>query len=401
MADGAVLSLRLGWHRFKPAWSVRPIRRAFAGALTARAAQAMMPLTILLLFRQRTGSFAAAGAAVTAYSLASVFSSPAIARLADRWGSPVLASAGAVNAASLIALAVTPSPATSWIAVTVAGASAPPLAAALRATIVSTLSAERDRAAVFSLDAIATELLFVVGPAVVSAATALGKTADALFAASGLVVLGSVLSARSDRPTTGRPTPSSATAHSPRPGQARLLARWLAVTAAQMAAIGFVEVAAAARVIQFGEPAAAGTVLAVWAAGSIAGGIIYSSRDWPGQSSAHLRVLLLALAAGFAIVTAARSMMVLYPLMFTAGLACAPAAAALTASFSAHMNRAEHFAWLAACGSLGGAVGYAAAGLLIAHTTITATILAGAALPAAAAASIPRTAPPRRPVPPI
>jgi hypothetical protein len=389
VADQAVPPLRPGWRRYGPAWSVRPVRQAFAGTLTARMAQTMIPLALLLLFRQRTGSFAAAGLAVAVSGLAFVAGGPVVARLADRRGPRVLAVAGAVSAASLVLLAVTSSPVVSWVAVAAAGASTPPLTAALRATITAELPAARDRAAAFSLDAIATELLFVAGPALVAAAAALGGTADALFAAAGLVVTGSALVTRAAGRDARRPAPVAAA-----PRRSASLTPWLAVGAAQMAAIGFVEVAAAARVIQLGHPAAAGTVLAVWAAGSIAGGLAYGSRDWPGPVSGQLRVLLLLLAAGLAVVAAAGNLVALYPLMFAAGLACAPAATALATSFGARANRAESFAWLASSGSLGGSAGYAAAGLLLAHATVTAAILAGAALPAAAAAAVPRSAAP-------
>ncbi|MGD0699362.1 MAG: hypothetical protein ABSA02_05700 [Trebonia sp.] len=49
-------------------------------------AQTMMPLTVLLLFRQRTGSFAAAGIAVAVFGIAFVAGGPVTARLADRHG---------------------------------------------------------------------------------------------------------------------------------------------------------------------------------------------------------------------------------------------------------------------------------------------------------------------------
>jgi hypothetical protein len=361
----------------------------------------MIPLTILLLFRQRTGGITAAGLAVAAFGLAFVAGGPVIARLADRRGPRVLAVAGGVNAASLVLLAVTASPVASWIAVAAAGASTPPLTSALRATIITRLAAERDRAAVFSLDAIATELLFVAGPALVSAAAALGETADALFAAAGLVVAGCALvtraaSRRDRRPALVSAALVSAARHqapvAAAPRRSPSLAPWLAISAAQMAAIGLVEVAAAARVIQLGDPAAAGTVLAVWAAGSIAGGLIYGSRDWPGAAPGQLRVLLVLLAAGFAVVAVAGSLAVLYPLMFAAGLACAPAAAALTTSFGARASQAESFAWLASAASLGGSAGYAAAGLLLAHAPLAVTILTGAAVAAASAAVVPRSA---------
>jgi predicted MFS family arabinose efflux permease len=389
-----------GWRRYEPVWSVRPVRRAFTGTLIARTAQTMLPLTILLLVRQRTGSFTEAGIAVAVSGLATVAGGPVTARLADRRGPHVLAVAGAVNAASLVLLAVTASPAVSWIAVAAAGLSVPPLTAALRATITVGLTTERDRAAAFSLDAIATELLFIAGPALVSAAAALGGTADALFAASGLVVTGSALITRAAARTVRQPVPATTirrTGRYSRAGQAAMLAPWLAIGSAQMAAIGFVEVAATARVIHLGDSAAAGTVLAVWAVGSMTGGLIYGGRDWPGQASGQLRVLLLLLAAGYAIVSVAGDLAALYPLMFVAGLACAPAVTALTTTFSAYANRTESFAWLASATSLGGSAGYAAGGYLVARDPITTAFLVGAALPVIAAAMVPRSRPSDRP----
>jgi hypothetical protein len=402
VADQAAPSLPRGWRRYGPVWSVRPVRRAFAGTLIARMAQTMIPLTLLLLFRERTGSFAAAGVAVAAFGLAFVAGGPVTARLADQWGTWIMAGAGAVSAASLVLLGVAASPAVSWIAVVIGGVSVPPLSSALRATIVVGLTAEGDRAAAFSLDAIATELLFVAGPGLVSAAAALGEVADALFVAAGLVLAGSAVIARAAGRDVRRSRPIAAAGRHSRARRTALLAPWLAVGAAQMGAIGFVEVAVTARVVQLGDPAAAGTILAVWAAGSIAGGLAYGGRDWPGPAVRQLRVLLLLLAVGLAMVTAAGSMVLLYPLMFAAGIACAPAVTALTTSFSAAgtgadvaagtgANRTQRFAWLASASSLGGSAGYAAAGLLLAHATITTTILAGAALPVAAAAIVPRT----------
>ena len=133
VADQAVAPPRPGWRRCRAGRSVRPVRLAFAGTLTARMAQTMIPLTLLLLFRERTGSFAAAGLAVAVSGLAFVAGGPVVARLADRRGPRVLAVAGAVSAASLVLLAVTASPVVSWVAVAAAGASTPPLTAALRA----------------------------------------------------------------------------------------------------------------------------------------------------------------------------------------------------------------------------------------------------------------------------
>jgi hypothetical protein len=385
--------MRAGLRRYGSVWSVRPVRWVFTGTLIARMAQTMMPLAMLLLFRQRTGSFAAAGSAVAVFGLAFVVGGPVTARLADRHGARVLFAAGGVNAAAVILLALTASLVVSWIAVAVAGLSVPPLTSALRVTIAARLTGDRDRAAAFSMDAIATEVLFVAGPAVVSAAVALGGSADALVAAGGLVVIGcAVVTVAADR-NARQPAPGTAGSRHRGAGQAAVLAPWLAIAAAQMGSVGFVEVAATARVIQLGHPASAGTVLAFWAVGSAAGGLVYGSRDWPGTAVSQLRVLLLLLAVGFTIVTVSGSLVWLYPLMFTAGLSCAPAVTTLTTSFSnarGIANRAESYAWLASSASLGGSAGYAVAGLMLVHATITTTILAGAALPILAIAIVPR-----------
>jgi MFS family permease len=246
--DQAVPSVRRGYRRYGQVWSVRPVRWAFSGTLIARMAQTMRPLALLLVFRQRTGSFAVAGLAVAVFGLACVAGGPVTARLAGRGGRGVLVSAGAFNAAALVLLAVTASPVVAWIAVVAAGVSVPPLTSALRATIVASIVPDRERAAAFALDAVATELLFVAGPALVSAAVALGAAADALIVAGGLVITGSAFVARmaGHRPAAGLSPARGAGAR-----QAAKLAPWLAVGAAQMAAIGFIEVAATALAVKF------------------------------------------------------------------------------------------------------------------------------------------------------
>jgi Major Facilitator Superfamily len=402
MAERAAGTPAPGWRRYRPAGSVPAVRRAFTGTLISRLAQTMIPLALLLLLRQRTGSFTAAGVAVAVFGLASVAGGPVTARLAERHGPRVLAGTGLVSGAFLVVLALTTSPAVTWAAVALSGVTVPPLTAALRATVTASLAAEADRAAAFSLDAIATELLFVAGPALVGVASAARATGAALVAAGCLTAAGAALAARAAvrpagraGPARGAAAPVTAAGARPDPaevGRARrwALLPWLVAGAAQMGAIGFVEVAAAARVTALGHPAAAGGVLAVWAAGSVAGGLAYGTRTWPGSPAGRLRWLLVLSGGGFAAVTAAGSMALLYPLMFTAGLACAPAAAALAACFSARASRTTAFAALAAASSLGGSAGYAAAGLLLGHAAVAGVLLTGAGLSALAAAAVPR-----------
>lgn len=376
-----------GFRRYRPMWSVRPLRWTFAGVLIARLGQTMMPLALLLTFRQRAGGFAVAGIAVAVFAIASAAAGPLIARMVDRYGAGITLASGMVSAAGLTLLASTASPVMMWVGLVIAGASIPPLSATLRAAIANDLPAGSDRTAAFSLDAIGTELLFICGPALVGLAVAVGTAADALVLAAGLLLAGTITTV-----LTGRSHLRLATPGSRRDVVAGLIGRlapWLAIAAIQMAAVGFIEVGVTGRTVELGHPAAAGTALSVWAAGSAIGGLVFGARDWPGRPDRQLAVLLVLVAFGFAVVAAARTLPVLYPLMFVAGLSCAPAATALTSSFSQaaaqKAGRTQEFAWLEASVDVGGSAGYAAAGLVLAHSGIVITLLAGAALPIAAA----------------
>ena len=69
VTDSLTPAAARGFRRYRPVWSVRPLRWTFAGVLTARLGQTMMPLALLLLFRQRAGGFAVAGIAVAVFGV--------------------------------------------------------------------------------------------------------------------------------------------------------------------------------------------------------------------------------------------------------------------------------------------------------------------------------------------
>ena len=115
-----------GYRRYRPVWSVRPLRWIFAGVLTAGLGQTMMPLALLLLFHQRVGGFALAGIAVAVYGVTFAAAGPVIARMADRHGAVIVLAAGLASAACVALLAVTTSPVMTWAGLVVAGASTPP-----------------------------------------------------------------------------------------------------------------------------------------------------------------------------------------------------------------------------------------------------------------------------------
>ena len=89
-------------------------------------------LAIVLLVADRTGSFAAAGAAVSAFALGAALA-PLRGRLVDARGAPVLVAFGAAHAAGLLLLLTAPEGVATVAAAGFAGAAAPPLIATARA----------------------------------------------------------------------------------------------------------------------------------------------------------------------------------------------------------------------------------------------------------------------------
>ena len=90
---------------------------------------ASVGLAIVLLVTHRTGSFAAAGAAVAAFSLGAGVLAPFRGRLVDARGAPVLVAFGFANAIGLLLLLEAPRGIATVLAAGFAGAVAPPLIA--------------------------------------------------------------------------------------------------------------------------------------------------------------------------------------------------------------------------------------------------------------------------------
>src|SRR5579884_3579905 len=90
---------------YRPVLSIAGVPRLFASALLARLPQGMASLAILLLVRDSTHSYVAAGLAVGADALATAAMAPVQGRLIDRRGRPrVLAPVAIGQSIVLVAL---------------------------------------------------------------------------------------------------------------------------------------------------------------------------------------------------------------------------------------------------------------------------------------------------------
>src|SRR6266508_3781173 len=145
------------------------VRQPLAGVVIGRLSIAAEPLSTVLLVHGTTGSFAAAGAVMAAYSIAAAISLPVQGRVMDRIGQTrVILTTTALSAAGftgLILLAHGGASVAALCAVAAfAGLGTVPTGTAMR-TLWSKLVPESDlRQAAFALDAVAIDVAFIVGP---------------------------------------------------------------------------------------------------------------------------------------------------------------------------------------------------------------------------------------------
>jgi predicted MFS family arabinose efflux permease len=155
------------------------------------------------------------------------------------------------------------------------------------------------------------------------------------------------------------------------------------------AGVGIIEVAVPALCQAAGKPSATGFVLGLWGLGSLVGGVV-ASRLGAGEDPARrVIVLLLALSAGTVPLVLAAGVVSLGALIFVAGLAIAPALAAVQ-SLAGLLAKAgtttEAFTWLGTGMGSGIAIGAGLGGAVVEGAgTSEAFLLSAAAVGLAAA----------------
>lgn len=276
------------------------IRPAFVPSIIGRLSLATSGLALVFLLEQATGSFAVAGAITAALGLANVIATPWRSRLIDRFGQlRVLSALGGVHAVSLIALALlplAPLPALLVLAV-VAGASSPPFGATMRVVWSSALPAGPLRTRGFSIDAVAEEITFAVGPLAAAALVAASGPFAALILSAVCVSVGStlfVLSGRS-RAELGSRHLDHLEQAAVTPLRTRGFTPVVLVMTAPGLILGAVELAAPALAVDADAPALAGVLLALFAGASALGGLLFGSIRLPGSLATQLLALIATL----------------------------------------------------------------------------------------------------------
>lgn len=276
----------------------RGVIRLLAGTAISRLAASSMSVALLVALVQE-GSVVEAGGVLAAFGAGAALGAPLSARRADRHGTRlVVGLLIGVQAAALVGLiAIVGSgasmPALSLSAL-VLGAVAPPTAPIVRGSWPALVPSER-LPAMYALDSTSNSAMFVAGPALVGLLSTAVAPLWLIGVAGGLRVAGDLLIVTS--PHLGRGAQSA----SPRSDASVLRQPFVAVLLIAIAldtfSFGVVQVGASVVV----PVALIGLMIALFAAGEVAGGLVVGAVARP---TSHVRVLVLLNAAAIPLIAA-------------------------------------------------------------------------------------------------
>ncbi len=397
-------------------------------ALAGRLHFACTALAITFLVAGWTGSYTLAGVVVGALTVCQSVAAPWWGRIADRGhavGLVVCTSLG--YAAGLAGLAALPTLLSSagWpVAVALAavtGLVLPPVNQIVRAGWARLVPpALRD--SVYTVEATLQELLFVIGPLAVAATVALAGPAPATLLVAGFVLVGGLgFTVVLRRAGLGGPPPETPEAPASAPVRRRSvlvepgLAPLIAVMGLLVAGLLATDLVIIAWARDRGEPFLAGVLAAVWAVGSLLGGLVAGGRSVaaPPRLPLRLGAVLAGMVALVAVLAGSSSPVLFGAVLFLGGTAIAPALGAVYGRIShraPQRRRAEAFGWQSTASTAGAALaapvvgfcldrfgpaagaGVAALALVIAVAIVT---VAGAARPGGPGEEDPRDEDPR------
>lgn len=270
------------------------------------------------------------------------------------------------------------------VAAFVAGVFLVPVFSVVRQSL-AVLVPQAEQKTAYALDSVCTELTFMLGPVLgVLLATQVSTTAALLTIGASTVGAGVVLIWTN--PPTRSEVALDADAGEPADVQVdrsplrspRIWAILAAGTAASLVLTG-TDLSIVAQLQSVGASESIGWVIAVWAFGSVIGGLVYgaSHRTVPPLALVLL-MSVLTVPAAFASNVAAVAVAVV-----VAGLFCAPALSSITAALVAavpEQRRGEVLGWSGTASTLGGALGAPLIGVAIDRASPQAGFLASAAI---------------------
>ena len=331
--------------------------------LVARIPNGMLSLAYLLHIERITHSYGAAGLVLAATSIGQAIAGPLTSRWMGVWGMRrvlVLTMIVCATAVGTIALApALPLPLYMVLGL-IGGLSTPPIQPAVR-TIYPTMVNSRQLTPLFSLDASAQEVIWVVGPVITTLIATQVSTVLAILVALTFLLGGGIWFISS--PELGRVRI---------PRSKRNLGVVLAKPAVLLATVtGFLLIGACAAieagvVSTFGNHSPeSGIVLAIFSIGSLIGGLSFGHLPiGPWAMARRIFVVFV----GMALAAISLNFWWLAVTLLIAGIGIAPALAVMFAIVSSSVRfseTAEAYGWVGTGQLIGAALGSALAGFLI------------------------------------
>lgn len=365
-----------------PYRAVLSLPGALAFSLTgvvARLHMSMLGLGIVLMVSTlygtpERGDYAMAGRVVSVNIIVYSICSPQVSKLVDRFGQAlVMRPAVIVSALSiggLVAAATARAP--EWVLYifgALAGATGGSIGALVRARWSHLVKDPAQLHTAYSLESVLDELVFVVGP-VVATLLATAVAPQAALVVAGLAIVGGGLLFLAQKET--EPPPRGRTEHREpsvlrSPGLIPVALGFMGVGAI----FGATDVAVVAFAEEHGQKAAAGAILAVFAAGSFISGFAYGARQWASPLWRRFVIGVLALGAGVCLFFVVHTVVLLAAVMFVVGFAIAPTLVngnGLVQQFVRPSQLTEGLTWANTALTVGVAAGAPVAGEFIARS---------------------------------
>jgi MFS family permease len=370
-----------------------------ASGFVGRMSMSMYGLGTVLLISSLTGRYGAAGTVAGAGSVGYAACSPYIAKLADRLGQRrVLLSQVVIFTFVCLAFIVSAemrAPFPALLATgAVAGAFMPSTGSMVRSRWSWLLGDDSRRLqAAFALESVNDELIFVVGPALVTLLATQVFPASGVGTAGLLAVAGTTVFAlqrRTEPPPRPRPAPAAAPealatlagpAPRPRPGRGRQSWRSRLPTVPAPALVTLspaffllgamfvtVDLSSVGFATELGHRPLAGLILGTYALGSAIGGLWYGSRHWRAPLGRRFITTATLVVAGVTTFIAMPNLPALDAACLVAGLSIAPtliAGYAILERQAMPHRRTEAMAWLSSTISVGVALGSSVTGQLL------------------------------------
>jgi hypothetical protein len=369
--------------RYRELFGVPQLPSLLLWSLAGRLHVTCTALVLTFLITGWTGSYGLAGIVVGALTVGQTVSAPWWGRAADRGDAVRLVAGTSLGyGAGLVGLAALPAvlPATGWpVAAALAGLTGlvlPPVNQILRGSCPR-LAPPELRNSVYTVDATLQEVLFAAGPLLAAATVALAGPTPGTLLVAGFVLVGGIgFAVVLRRAGLDTPVPDAPAAGAVRrrslltdPGLAALIVA-MGLLVGGLVATDLVIIAWAR---DRGAPFLAGVLAAVWAAGSLFGGLVAGARA--SSAAPRLGQWLGAVFVGMAIlvpmlppVARSTSPVLLGVVLFLGGTMIAPAMAAAyhgMALRAPEHRRAEAFGWQSTASRAGAALAAPAVGVCL------------------------------------